>query len=119
MESKEKTCLTPYCTSKTHDHKYCPKCRHRQLGSKDLTRHVYYYWKSNCKRRGIPNIVTLEQFRKFCRDTGYIQKKGRKKRDLCIDRIRNDEGYHINNIRAITNIENLIKARKEDKACPF
>lgn len=60
----------------------------------------------SAKTRHIPFTLTLEQFRKFCSETGYIEKRGQHPESLTIDRIDPNEGYHIWNIRVLTHAEN-------------
>lgn len=112
-------CETKFCRGKAlNKRKRCAKCEHRRVADRDYVRYVYNYWKANCKRRGRENTVTLEQFRKFVSDNGYIERKGKEKYSLCIDRRDNNRGYHLDNIRTITLSANSIKRHTEDH-CPF
>lgn len=80
-------------------------------------------FRGNAKKRrngvGIEFTITLEQFRKFCEEEGYIIEKGMRGRNCTVDRIRNEEGYHIDNIQLITNRANIKKYHELDKECPF
>jgi hypothetical protein len=67
---------------------------------------------NNAKRRGKVFTLTLEEFEKFCQETDYIAKKGVKKKSLTIDRERNEEGYTVDNIRALPNDENARKGAR-------
>jgi CRISPR/Cas system-associated protein endoribonuclease Cas2 len=72
------------------------------------------YWnlKSNAKRRNKVFDLTFEQFQDFCIETNYIAGKGRTLLSYSIDRINNNLGYSIGNIRCITVSENSRKNTK-------
>jgi hypothetical protein len=68
-------------------------------------------FKGNAKRRNKPFNITLEEFRNFCKDTGYLITKGKRGQNATIDRIDNRKGYSIDNIQLLSNRMN---ARKGD-----
>ena len=85
---------------------------------------VYDRWvnmKGNAAQRpwkggiGIPFTISLKELRDFCQKTGYIIKKGMRGRICSVDRIENEEGYHIWNIQLKTAIANTKKYHNEDK----
>ena len=73
------------------------------------------------KRRGLANSVTLEEFRAFCKRTGYIINKGYRGQSATIDRRCNAHGYHIWNMQILTNRANASKGNRtrDDFVCPF
>jgi hypothetical protein len=75
----------------------------------------YVNFKGNALRRKKEFTITLEQFREYCNKTGYIIKKGMRGRNCSLDRIRNWEGYHIDNIQIKTAVANTKKYHNEDK----
>lgn len=75
----------------------------------------YVNFKGNALRRCKEFSITLEQFRNFCQETGYIIKKGYRGKNCTVDRIRNWEGYHIGNLQLITNKANIRKYHDHDK----
>lgn len=81
-------------------------------------RSVYSMKKSDAKRRGIDFNWTFEQFKQFCKDTGYMEKKGKGPDDYVIDRIRAWEGYQPDNVQLLTQKENSKKARYEPRQPP-
>ncbi len=103
-------CLTKYCR---HEHVQgrwqCRKCINLGFAERHPLRYVYNNWKNNARRRGIEFTVTLEQFTKFAEKNNYVRKRGRTPKSMTIDRIVEGEGYHANNIQAITLTENIYK----------
>jgi hypothetical protein len=98
--------------------RFCRRCKEERY--KKL--HPYTYTlnklRNNARRRGIAFDLTLEEWMMFCDASGYMAAHGRAADDLSIDRIRDSEGYVIDNIRAITVGENARKAavaRKLDR----
>jgi len=120
---KKIECCAYGCKSKPNEKKLglCHKhyAIHRRI--KDPVYDRYVNFKGNAKKRpcngqiGIPFEVTLEEFRKFCNDTGYIVKKGMRGRNCTIDRIRNWEGYYIGNMQLLTIYKNIEKYNLVDK----
>lgn len=97
--------------------KMCYRHESRRRKEVDPEAYTFYKWKHNSKARGIENTVTLAQFRKFCAETSYIEKKGRGGGDATIDRIRNAEGYHIGNLQVLEKSENSAKGNRD--SVPF
>lgn len=71
-------------------------------------------------------MVSLEEFRAFCNETGYILKKGMRGKKATIDRDDVLEGYTIPNLTIMTLRANVKKWHNEDKQrieekaeCPF
>jgi hypothetical protein len=116
--------MTELCVNEAApQRKFCYKCQKRKYREKYPLKYWYDTLKMNAKRRRKPFTLTLEQFNEFCKRTGYGEKKGKTADSLSVDRIRDIDGYHANNIRAITLSENTKRcfdasvAPEED--CPF
>jgi len=89
---------------------------------KDPVYDRYVNFKGNALRRGKSFEITLQEFRDWCEEKRYIVDKGMRGKNCTIDRIRNWEGYNINNIQLLTNKANIEKYHKIDKLtddCPF
>jgi hypothetical protein len=123
-------CKTPGCKHDSGTRMYCSTCRTRKYKQTHLLKYLYQTWKDNARRRGKEHIVTYDEFVEFCKDTKYDQLRGIGRFSLQIDRIRDWEGYHKDNIRAITLIENVMKEngvdfdldpefQMEKEPCPF
>jgi len=82
-------------------------------------RRPYRYWydlkKSNALAKGIPFLLTFNEFIEFCDCTGYVDKKGIKKDDYHMDRIKNHIGYQADNIQLLTNVANVRKMHQDKK----
>jgi len=87
--------------------------RHRRIVDPVYSR--YLNFKHNALRRHKDFSITLDQFRKFCEDTGYIITKGRRGYNCTVDRIDNRFGYHIWNIGIKNNLANIRKYHGVDK----
>ena len=69
----------------------------------------YTILKTNAKRRNKVFTLTFAEFSHFCITTGYDKLKGKTANSLSIDRIDNEKGYTVSNIRTITLSENSSK----------
>jgi hypothetical protein len=58
--------------------------------------------KHRAKERGHEFSLSLEDYEKFARETGYAELKGKTKHSLSIHRKNNSRGYHMDNISAVT-----------------
>jgi hypothetical protein len=119
-ETKKKEgfyCCAYGCKNKPNPKKrgLCHKhySRYRRICDPVYDRFVNF--KNNALRRSKSFTITLEQFRNFCQETGYIITKGMRGRKCTIDRIRNYEGYHIDNIQILTMNKNIEKYHGVDK----
>jgi len=99
----------------------CHKHYMIKMKEKDPVLIRYNRFRSKSKQRGIENSVTLEEFRKFCKRTGYIIVKGRRGMNATIDRRCNTHGYHIWNMQLLTHKQNSSKnnSHSENFDCPF
>lgn len=88
--------------SGTSNGQFCRRCREHRY---KLT-HPYAYslnkLRNNAKRRGIPFDLSLEEWIMFCDLTGYVDAHGRGAEDLSVDREKDELGYTLSNIRAVT-----------------
>ena len=102
-------CQALRCDRKTHGRKLCSTHRAQKSREADPVRYAYTSLKNNAKRRDILFTITLAQFRKFCRKVKYIGFSGRSADSYTIDRIYNNLGYHIDNIKVMTKADNIKK----------
>jgi hypothetical protein len=134
MEKKSKT---PFNISekKKIEGIFCPAyaCKNKQVKKKGGLCHKHYarkrrknnpietrflQFRENAKIRSKDFSITLEQFRLFCKKTGYLSKYKRGQNST-IDRRCNTQGYHIFNIQLLTNRQNASKGIKPSAECPF
>lgn len=113
-----KKCLTKYCRNESAPgRRFCYKCKSRREKINNPEFYYFNHLRGNAKRRGKEFNLTLNEFKQFCNETGYLEKKGKDKNSMTIDRIDSKKGYSINNIRILSHYENSIRADKDD--CPF
>lgn len=86
----------------------------RKWAKKNPIKYVFYTLKGNAKRRKKAFSLTYDQFVSFISENDYMKLKGKTKYSLCIDRERNWEGYHIDNIKTITLSANSSKRNYVD-----
>lgn len=100
--------------------RFCHKHRKRFQKDNNPLVYCYGYLKQNAKRRGKAFDLTLEEFKKFCDETDYLELKGKLGKSASIDRIDNTKGYSYDNIRVLSLSDNTKKRNEEDYAdCPF
>lgn len=121
MSSKNSTtkCITKYCRREKKRGPKCCRCYWRELKEKDPIRYTFYYVKNNAKRRLKEWGISIEEFRKFCVESGYMESKGKQRWSMSIDRINNERGYYLDNIRILSLGLNSAKGTKEEIECPF
>lgn len=118
---KKKGLCTAYRCGNAHTPKdrFCSKHRHRFNKEKDPVKYTFNRKKSNSRRRGIPWNLSLPEFRQFCEETGYMDKKGRTAFAASIDRIDPTRGYEIGNLQLLSLSDNTKKMHEDNKECPF
>lgn len=126
-----RNCETKYCLNDAQPgRKKCGKCKSRLRRERNKLTTAYDNLRTNAKRRGIYFGISLEEFKRFCTETGYIELKGTGALDMTIDRKEPHLGYIYSNMQLLTNAENIKKrnvdARKgwtrqmeRDMDCPF
>ena len=104
MSNKDKNlCKAHGCKNKrTKKDRFCSKHRHRYNKENNFVNYIFHIWKSNCRRRGKENTVSLEEFKKICEETGYLSGKGRRPESMTIDRIDSSKGYSIENMQILS-----------------
>lgn len=113
----KKECCAYHCHAKPNAKKLglCHKHYAIYRRIKDPVYDRYVNFKGNALRRCKDFSITLEQFRDFCKETGYVIKKGMRGKNCTVDRINNNIGYRIDNIQLLTNKANIEKYHKIDK----
>ena len=91
----------------------CYPCIDLAFKTKNPEKYAYKNLKHNAKNRGKEFAITFEEFKEFCFKTEYIKGKGKSCESLSIDRIDNEKGYTIDNIRVLTLSDNSKKHTKK------
>lgn len=115
---KKTECVIRFCTRPPatywkkgvlkHESK-CQHCKSREWRANNPVLNALKCIKSRAKRTGIPFFLTKEQFIAFCKETGFVEKRGRASGALHIDRIDPAKGYEVGNIQVLTASENVRK----------
>ena len=99
----KRQCKVEGCTNDAKPkHTSCYSCIQRQYKERHPLRYCYNTLRSNAKRRYKGFGITFAEFEQFCKETGYIEGKGKTKTSLSIDRIYNFRGYDFTNMRVLT-----------------
>lgn len=108
-------CMAVGCEKKTHG-KLCPTHRSTKARLADPVRYAFNCKRNRAKQRGIFWDLTLEQFREFCHETDYMDKKGKMAGSHDVDRIVEGKtpGYTITNIQLLDKVTNIKKYKKYD-----
>lgn len=86
--------------------KVCWKCHAKKLRDTRPWTYVLNMLRHSARKRKLPFTLTIAEFRQFCAETGYLEKRGNKPDSLTIDRKDHNEGYHLWNIQVMTHAEN-------------
>lgn len=113
---KKDLCRTTRCKgifrrdfSKDKSKARCEKCISRIHRANNLLKYAFNHVKDSAKKRNIPFLLSLEDFEKVIDGTGYLEKKGKTRHALQLDRIDPEKGYEIGNLQVITAGENCAK----------
>ena len=111
-------CCAYGCSNKPVSKKggLCHKHYRRKLRKEDPVQIRFNGFKGNAKKRNKPFHITLEEFRAFCKKTGYLQ-KGKRGQNATIDRRCNIHGYFIWNTQLLTNRANASKGNRPSGNC--
>lgn len=75
----------------------------------------------SARKRKLPFSLTTESFAAFCKETGYLEKRGTKPGNLTLDRKDWNDGYHIWNLRVETHAANSEQGAdntpREERGC--
>ena len=85
----------------------CNTCRSRKWRMNNPKRYAFGELRKSANKRKIPFELTFEQFLEFDKQTGYVANKGNEHDALSVDRIDSSKGYSIDNIRALTWLDNV------------
>ncbi len=109
-------CSTPYCRNKPRKgRRKCHTCRGRLYTAAHPDIVAFLNLRKSAKRRGKDFSLTIDQFRAFAVKYDYLDKRGRHATGFTVDRIREWEGYHADNLQVLTNAQNAAKAMAERK----
>lgn len=100
-------CATPYCRNKRRrDRPICSKCYTRKFRANNPIAAAYDLLRGHARGRGIPFLITKEEFKKFCDETNYHLLKGQEPDSITVDRRDPDGPYSYDNIRPLGHLVN-------------
>ena len=102
-----KPCLD--CGKKADHGNYCYCCLNRRYRANNRMKAAYFTLRDNSKRRNKVFEISFEYFAKFCKQTDYLNKKGRFKHSYHIDRVNEEKGYIEGNLQLLLNPDNVKK----------
>lgn len=117
-ESPEKgICAAKGCERETKGTTLCNTHRSQKSRLKDPVKYAFNCKKHRAEERDIFWDLTLDQFRQFCHETEYMNKKGQTLGSYNVDRIIEGKtpGYTISNIQILEKLENIRKYKKYDE----
>lgn len=107
QKRKAGLCATPFCRNKRGEQRrICYKCTKRRYRARHPMKEAFFNLRNNAGKRGHKFTLTFEDFKQFCQDTGYMEKRGRSKTKASIDRKDETKGYEPGNIRILTVSQN-------------
>lgn len=121
MATKKKPkgkCAEPGCrrSRPKNGGRFCNTCKDRKWRAKYPEKYAYKTWKNNAKRRNIPFDIPFDYFLEFCAKTEILKSRGRFSESLHIDKIIDELGYVVGNIRPLPNCENVAKENRKRAA---
>lgn len=111
-------CTHPHCRNKRYQQvrngkvltsKLCSKHRSQRWRANNPYSDLLIKLRNRARKLDVPCTLTVEELKKFCEDTRYLELRGTSSEGLHIDRIRNEEGYCIHNLQVLTNAQNVRK----------
>jgi hypothetical protein len=94
----------------------CNTHRSQKTRLANPVKYAFYCRRNTAKQRGIFWDLTIDQFREFCHESEYMDKKGKTIGSFDIDRIIEGKtpGYTKSNIQLLEKVENIRKYKKYD-----
>ena len=109
-------CISFRCINKPIKHRnLCYKCKSRLYRKNNPIKAAYYSLKGHAKAKNKEFSLTFDEFKQFANKVKLFDGYGITKNSYHIDRIDEEEGYHIWNIQKLTNTENVKKYKEYDR----
>lgn len=96
-------CVMPGCTKpRGSERALCYMHKSRKEAIDNPIGYTFNALRNNAKRRHKKFSITLDEFKVWVAQTGYMDKKGKTGLSMSIDRPNNSKGYEIGNMRMMT-----------------
>lgn len=102
-------CVASGCNAFTKGNSLCFKHKRIKQKIENPLRYWFDVLRQNARSRGIEFLLTIEEFDKFCKKTGYLELKGKGADNLSIDRKDFRKGYVYDNLQLLTLAQNSRK----------
>ena len=124
LNKRPDLCPVRFCRnprSPKHHHKggVCSRCSMREWRANNPVKAAYSHLRQNAKYRRKEFALTFEQFADWCKQTRYIELRGREDACAQIDRVDYRRGYSLDNIQLLTCSENSSKGNRERYAMQY
>lgn len=102
-----KICVSYRCRRRASDGLKCHTCRARLKRIRNPLYYAFENLKSSARKRRIQFLLTRSEFEEFCKEHGYVEKRGKEPDSLSIDRWPDTKGpYSKDNIRPLGYFDN-------------
>ncbi len=106
-------CKTKYCRNEAKQNGICWKCHRERKKKKNIYAYTLGTLRRNAKRRGIECTLTVDEWKKFCIETGILERRGRTKNCESVDRKQEHIGYTYDNICPLSVSQNSLKRHRK------
>lgn len=101
-----KICVSYRCRRRASDGFKCHTCRSRLKRIRNPLYYAFENLKSSARKRGIQFLLTRPEFEAFCKEHGYVEKRGKQPDSMSIDRVDTNGPYSKDNIRPLGYFDN-------------
>ena len=101
-----KVCISYRCRRRAADGFKCHTCRARLKRINNPLYYAYENLRSSARKRGIQFLLTRPEFEEFCKEHGYLEKRGKLPDSMSIDRKDTNGPYSKDNIRPLGYLDN-------------
>lgn len=104
-------CRTKHCRGIVHKScrsPWCAKCKAKRWKAASPVGYFYHKLRTSANRRKILFLLTRQKFAELW-NGGLAANHGKTKFCLSVDRVRNSEGYHDDNVQLLTLSQNVRK----------
>ena len=110
QKKRRNVCVVSHCGKSTaKGYVICFKHKREKQKLENPSRYWFDVLRQNARRRQKEFSLTIEEFRKFCAETNYLELKGRSAGMYTIDRKDNKKGYEYGNLQILTVSQNSRK----------
>lgn len=110
QKKRRNVCVVSQCSKRSgKGYVICFKHKREKQKLENPFRYWYDVLRQNARYRKVEFTLTIEEFRKFCAKTNYLELKGKNAGSYSIDRKDNKKGYSYGNIQILTLSQNSRK----------